>query len=234
VDLSVVLPTLHRPGTALLIARRLAELLDSALTFELIVVTPRPVENVTDARVRCLIDRGRGVYAAYGQGIRAAVGEYVWLLGDDDFPLDAIRSLTALIRERRADLIAAPVIYSTGGLYRPTRSRFVLLFYNWCQQGVLYRRHVLLRHAFHARFKVQADHYVNVLLRGDRSLRTEFLRDPLCVFGAHGVSSRGGDRSFRKVRPYLAHRTLRPMGYLMFLLIVAVADIRKQLRRSAQ
>lgn len=230
-DLSIVLPTLHKVGTGQLIARRMGEICGSRLSYEVIIVSPQVRDQADEDNVRYIADRGGGVYAAYAQGMRQARGEYVWLMGDDDFPLDSIGRLAALIKSGRADVIVAPVIYSTGRFYRPQRSPLLLLFFNWCQQGVLYRTRVIAPLRFYRRLKIQADHYVNVLLRADRSLHIEFIDDPLCVFGAYGISSGGGDQQFRSLRPSLARRTLSLPGFLMFQTLVALSDTLKRVQR---
>ena len=223
-DLSVVLPTLHRLDTARLLAHRIRELCGGTVNCEVILVTPRVADSSHVDTIRCIADTGVGVYAAYERGLCEARGEYVWFMGDDDFPLDFSNTLKRLIEERRADLIVAPVIYSTGRLYRPTRHPIGLLFYNWCQQGVLYRRRILIQHHFPRRFPIQADQYVNNLLRSDLDLEIAFLDDPICVFGAAGISSRGGDSRFRTIRTRLARRVLVRRHYLIYRMIVLVAD----------
>lgn len=230
-DLSIVIPTLHRVDTALLIARRLSELLESELAYEVVIVTPREPQGDAGERIRFVSDNGGGVYAAYWLGLRAARGEYVWFMGDDDYPLDSLRSLLSAIKARNADLIVAPVIYSSGRLYKPSRSRLGLLFYNWCQQGILYRRSLILQMRFYKRLNVQADHYVNLVLRGNRELMIEYRDQPLCVFGAHGISSLGGDQSFRKLRPRLARRILPILEFWLFLSIVKASDSYKFILR---
>jgi glycosyltransferase involved in cell wall biosynthesis len=230
VDLSVVLPTLHKVGTGQLLAQRIGEICGSDLSVEVIIVTPKLTDVVREPNVKLVVDEGGGVYAAYARGLREASGEYVWLMGDDDFPLDSLARLAPLIKSRRADLIVAPVIYSTGKVYRATQSAFLLLFFNWCQQGVLYRARVLAPMKFYRRLRIQADHYVNVLLRSDRSLHIAYVDDPLCVFGAHGISSRGGDQRFRSLRPQLARRTLSLPGFLVFQTMTCIADALKWLR----
>lgn len=230
-DLSIVIPTLHRVDTALLIARRLSELLESELAYEVVIVTPREPQGDAGERIRFVSDNGGGVYAAYWLGLRAARGEYVWFMGDDDYPLDSLRSLLSAIKARNADLIVAPVIYSSGRLYKPSRSRLGLLFYNWCQQGILYRRSLILQMRFYKRLNVQADHYVNIVLRGNRELMIEYRDQPLCVFGAHGISSLGGDQSFRKLRPRLARRILPILEFWLFLSIVKASDSYKFILR---
>jgi hypothetical protein len=96
----------------------------------------------------CSGDARRGVYVAYTAGLRAAWGEYVWFVGEDDYPQDAVAEIAPLQEERAFDVLAAPVLFSSGRLYKPTRRRAVLLFLNWCQQGVVYRRRVLRRYRF--------------------------------------------------------------------------------------
>jgi glycosyltransferase involved in cell wall biosynthesis len=231
VDLSIIIPTLLRVNTALLIARRMSELLESELAYEVVIVTPQEPEGRADERIRFVSDNGGGVYAAYWRGLREARGEYVWFVGDDDYPLDSLRSFLSTIKARNADLIVAPVIYSSGRLYKPRRSRLGLLFYNWCQQGILYRRNLLLQMRFYKRLNVQADHYVNVVLRGNQELTIEYSDQPLCVFGAHGISSLGGDQSFRQLRPRLARRILPTLEFWLFLSIVKASDSYKFILR---
>ena len=224
--LSVILPTLDKVATALCLASRVREVL-SGLELEVVIITPAPEQREAPSYIRFVQDRGGGVYAAYSQGLRHARGDYVWLIGDDDYPLDSAASIRTLLEAGEVDLIVAPVLFSSGRVYKPFRSRFLLLFFNWCQQGVIYRRSALLRHRFYRRLKIQADHYVNILLRADRSVRTVFLRDPICVFSVHGVSSRNKDLRFRALRPMLARRTLGCSGYLFFEAIVRIMSVRR-------
>jgi len=225
-NLSIILPTLDKIGAARNLALRFRELFP-ALAIEVVVVTPHPTDALSEPGIRLVEDRGGGVYAAYTLGLKQARGDYVWLVGDDDYPLDTAARLTPLLLAREADLIVAPVIFSTGRVYRPYRSKLLLLFFNWCQQGVLYRRTALVKRPFYRRLRVQADHYVNVLMRADEDLRKVFFAEPICVFGAHGLSSRDGDVKFRALRPRLARRTLGYFGFLVFKAIVAVMSVRK-------
>jgi glycosyltransferase involved in cell wall biosynthesis len=227
-DLSVIIPTLNRQETANLLAGRIRRLLPE-LEVEIIVVTPPAQDPPNPAEsVRYVADAGRGVYAAYNAGLRAAGGEYVWFMGDDDYPLDAAAGLCSLLKEGGVDLLIAPVLFSSGGIYRPTRSLLVLHFLNWCQQGVIYRRRALSRHRFFERLNVKADQYVNILLRADRDVRKLFLTEPICVFGVNGVSGRMHDASYRSLRPALAHRTLGWVGFVAFRVLTLLEPMIKR------
>jgi glycosyltransferase involved in cell wall biosynthesis len=227
--LSIILPTLHRVGTARCLAERFRELFCD-LELEIIVVTPAKIglpQDTSACNVRFVRDTGGGVYAAYSEGLRHALGDYVWLIGDDDYPLDSSAGLALLLRAGEADVIVAPTVFSSGRVYRPHKNKLLLLFFNWCQQGVIYRRAALAKFRFFRRLRVQADHYVNVLMRADHGVRKVYVDVPICVFGVGGLSSRQKDLAFRALRPMLARRTLGCLGYLLFESIVAVASIRK-------
>jgi glycosyltransferase involved in cell wall biosynthesis len=229
VHLSVIIPTLNRLESARLLAARIRVLLP-ALEIEVIVVTPAAPELVdSNDLVRYVADAGRGVYAAYNVGLRSATGEYVWFLGDDDYPLDAAAGVSGILQLGAVDLLIAPVLFSSGRIYRPTRTLLLLHFLNWCQQGVIYRRRELTRHRFFRRLNVQADQYVNILLRSDPAVRKEFLTEPICVFGVNGISGRARDVAYGSLRLALASRTLGCGAFCAFRLLALIEPLIKRL-----
>lgn len=229
VHLSVIIPTLHRLETTVLLAKRIRELLPTLET-EVIVVTPDGAERPSsNGLVRFVADAGRGVYAAYNTGLQTATGEYVWFMGDDDYPLDAATGIGGILQKGIVDLVVAPVLFSSGRIYRPTRSLLLLHFLNWCQQGVIYRRRELARHRFFLRLKVQADQYVNIKLRCDPAVKKMYVAEPICVFGVNGVSGRACDANYRSLRPLLAHRTLGCGAFLAFRLLTLIEPLVKRL-----
>jgi glycosyltransferase involved in cell wall biosynthesis len=229
VHLTVIIPTRNRLETATLLAGRIRELLPE-LEVEVIVVTP--VEGKlpsSNELLRYVADAGRGVYMAYNEGLRSARGEYVWFLGDDDYPLDGATGISGILEAGAVDLLVAPVLFSSGRIYRPTRTVLLLHFLNWCQQGVIYRRSKLLRHRFFRRLTVQADQYVNILLRSDPGVGKKFLVEPICMFGVHGLSGRVRDEGYRSLRLALAHRTLGCGTFFAFRLLTLVEPLIKRL-----
>jgi glycosyltransferase involved in cell wall biosynthesis len=229
VHLSIIIPTQNRLETVRLMAGRIRELLP-ALQTEVIVVTPAAgVRPASNELVRYVADAGLGVYAAYNAGLGTASGEYVWFMGDDDYPLDAATDISDLLEAGTVDILIAPVMFSSGRLYRPTQMLLLLHFFNWCQQGVIYRRRQLLRHRFFRRLTVQADQYVNILLHSDPSVRKMFLTDPICVFGVNGLSGRVHDAGYSALRLALAHRTLGCSAFLAFRVLVWMQPLIKRL-----
>lgn len=232
IRLSVIVPTLDKLETARLLGERVRCLLDGLAT-EIIIISPKSLQTDDLADIRYVQDRGRGVYAAYTQGLRMARGEYVWFIGDDDYPLDAVSDLAALIERNDADVIVGPVIFSQGRIYRPPTSRLLLLFRNWCQQGVIYRRALFRNRPFFGRMKTQADHYVNIRFRLDSRVKVKFVKDPLCVFGIHGLSSRiRVDSQFLAVRSSLARHYLGSAEFLAFLLLLGIRRVLLAVRRG--
>ena len=148
--------------------------------------------------------------------------------GDDDYPLDAVAGISGLLEEGAIDLLVAPVLFSSGRIYRPSRSLLVLHFLNWCQQGVIYRRRELLRHRFYHRLKVKADQYVNILLRSDPAVE-RCSAEPICMFGVDGLSGRTHDVSYRSLRLALAYRTLGCPAFLAFRVLALLEPLIKRL-----
>jgi glycosyltransferase involved in cell wall biosynthesis len=229
VHLTVIIATLNRRKTAGLLAERMRELFP-ALEIEVIVVAPITADlPAASELVRYVADDGRGVYAAYKAGLASARGEYIWFIGDDDYPLDAAKLIGATLLEGIADLLIAPVLFSSGRVYRPARTILLLHFLNWCQQGVIYRRRVLMRHTFYRRLTVQADQYVNILLRSDSTVKKHFLVEPICVFGVNGISGHVRDPGYRSVRLALAQRTLGKGGFFVFRLLSLLEPLIKRI-----
>jgi hypothetical protein len=229
--LSVIIPTLSRQPTALLLAARLKDIF-AAIQIEVIVVLPKGQLKPADTEgVHFVSDPARGVYLAYRAGLALATGTYCWFMGDDDCPLESAAVLVSALIAGQDDLLVAPVIFSSGRIYRPTRSTLILHFLNWCQQGVIYRRSLLARHRFFRRLTVQADQYVNILLRSDPAVRIAFYPLPICVFGVNGVSGRLRDVGYAHLRRPLARRTLSPGSYVMFRVLLLVEPIVKRLVR---
>jgi glycosyltransferase involved in cell wall biosynthesis len=227
--LSVIIPTLNRLQTATLLAGRIKEVLP-ALEIEVIIVTPSAADQpASNEHLRYVTDAGRGVYAAYNAGLLSASGEYVWFMGDDDYPLDAATGIGAILQTGAFDVLVAPVLLSSGRIYRPTRMLLLLHFLNWCQQGVIYRRSELLRRRFFRRLTVKADQYVNILLRSDPAVSKKYLDDPICVFGVNGISGRMRDLGYRSLRLALAHRTLGCGALFAFRLLTLIEPLVKRL-----
>ena len=227
--LSVIIATLSRLDTVTLLAARIHALLPD-LDVEIIAVAPAAaIPSGSSELVRYIADRGRGVYPAFNEGLRHASGEYVWFLGDDDYPLDGVSGLSGIIRGGAADLLIAPVLFSSGRIYRPSRTLLILHFLNWCQQGVIYRRRVFEHYRFYRRLTIQADQYVHILLRVDPSVRRMFLKKPICVFGVNGISGRKQDEGYRSLRLALARRTLNCGSFLVFRALVILQPTIKRL-----
>jgi hypothetical protein len=150
-------------------------------------------------------------------------------MGDDDYPLDAAAGISGVLQEGSVDVLVAPVLFSSGRIYRPKKSLLLLHFLNWCQQGVIYRRRELLRRRFFRRLRVQADQYVNILLRADPLVSKKFLAEPICMFGVNGVSGRTRDPGYRSLRLALAHRSLGCGAFLAFRLLTVIEPLIKRL-----
>lgn len=163
------------------------------------------------SRALFLRDEGTGVYAAFDQGRRASLAPYVLFLGGDDFLLPGADDvLERLARGEGPDVVACPVVFGRRGLHAPLKSKYGLILRNWCQQGVFYRRSVLEQHAFDPRYRIQADHKLNLEIAADPRHRVEYADDIVAFFSLDGASSSAPDLAFWRDMPGIVRRAFGP------------------------
>lgn len=136
--------------------------------------------------IKAASETDRGIYDAYNKGWRAAAGEWVYFLGDDDCITDA-RVLESVVRdamESDAEMVLSPV--DRPGRRQQFRSwkdmRCLLTMTPYSHQGVLMRQSLIERlGGFDERFRIVADlnlfltaHLANATVRYDWRKYAEF------------------------------------------------------------
>lgn len=177
---------------------------------------PSSVSGFAD--VRRLQVPPEGVYAAYNAGITAAEGSYLLFFGVDDIALPGMDSVIAHLAATTEPyhLYAAACYMQATGVQRPSNRRTSLIFANWCHQGIFYRRTHLLGHRYDVRYRMQADHRLNIDIVSNRALRFGVSQEMVAYFSAGGISSVRPDLVFRKDFPAIVATAYgRPWGWLV-------------------
>jgi glycosyltransferase involved in cell wall biosynthesis len=160
-------------------------------------------------------EEGTGIYRAMNLGIERAAGEYIYFIGQDDILLPD--AATAIIRGagRAADVILANVFWGNGRIHKNYVLRQSLVWTNWCHQGVFYKRSVFLKiiRSFPSEFKAQADHYSNIVLSADRTVRVVKYNGCIAWYSATGYSTQSPDLVFRAAFPGLVREHFGLISY---------------------
>lgn len=157
------------------------------------------------ADVKRLLVPAEGVYSAYNTGIGAAEGTYLLFFGIDDIALPGIDNVIAHLDASIETyyLYAAACYMQASGLRCPSNRRISLIFGNWCHQGIFYLRRHLLSNRYEIRYKMQADHKMNIDIVSNHEFRFGISQELVAYFSAGGISSVTPDLLFRKDFPLI-------------------------------
>ena len=142
-----------------------------------------------------------GVYNGFNTAIPEAGGEWVMFFGADDFVLPGLDKILDDFSSGNVDVIVCPVIFGNYRIFRPFRFKQGLVFRNWCQQGVMYRRKIFNELKFEEKYKIQSDHKFNIEVAAGKSYNIMYSDIILAYFSMEGISQNIYDWEFRRDMP---------------------------------
>jgi hypothetical protein len=196
-----------------------ADTLKRAPSTELVVVycgsRPPEVPALLVSKLAAVLlvrDAGSGVYQAFEQGVAQARGRYCLFMGGDDVLLPGLDVVldSLLGATGGPDLVVCSVLFGEETVLSPIKTRWGLVFRNWCQQGVLYQKQLFETRRFEKAYRIQADHEFNIRLAGDDALRIVFRPEIVAAFSRGGMSSTMPDLAFWRDMPGIVRRELGP------------------------
>jgi glycosyltransferase involved in cell wall biosynthesis len=203
--------------------------LDNSSRIDLVIVASGSLPAISDScrarlhRLRIIEQEPRGIYEAYNRGLDEAETPYVMVIGSSDLLLPGLdEAVDSIPAAKEPHIMAACALMQGSGVTGPSRFRWGLVFRNWCQQGILYRTDLFASKRFDCKYRIQADHKLNMALVSDP--RTVVVRrsDVVCHFSSGGLSQTAHDWVFREDMPRLVREY-----YGCFFGLVALA--KKQL-----
>lgn len=218
-DLSVILPALKLNDDLLRCVKSVRGSLAGKVSYEIIVVVPDPdkFQNLAGSDVRVIAQQGAGIYPAMNTGLSEATGEYLYFIGQDDLLLEeAAQAIKQGIYEQ-SDLIVSDVNWGDNGVYKNRASRNVLVWRNWCHQGIFYKRERFIKEIglFPVQFSAQADHYVNIVFSGLPGLKSTQYKGCVAWYSGAGYSAKHPDFVFRRAFPGIVYQYFGLFSYLM-------------------
>lgn len=109
--------------------------------------------------LRWISERDRGIYDALNKGVRMAQGEWIHILGCDDYICDSVALENAIAEGERngAEIIITPVEKDGGG--RSINLKACLYSIPYCHQGVLMKKSLIERlGGFNAALRLAGDY----------------------------------------------------------------------------
>lgn len=145
----------------------------------------------------------KGIYNAFNYGILKAKGKWIMFFGGDDLILPSMNDLLNQIEKQQSNeaAIVCNVVFGDKQIFQPFRSKYGLIFKNWCQQGVLYNSKIFIDLLFDEKYPIQADHKFNILIAARWENQIKYIPKVISYFNISGISQTVNDLEFRKDLP---------------------------------
>jgi hypothetical protein len=206
IDISIILPASKLNDDLIRCVYSIKTALEGKLIYEILIITPygNDIVNIlTMDNIFFKIEGVPGIYQAMNMGINDARGTYLYFMGQDDILLPSVVEAIILGNNTNADLIIADVFWGKNKIYKNISSRKFLVWKNWCQQGILYRRLRFMKEIgqYPVQYKSQADHYVNIVFSSTPFIKIARYNGCIAWYSADGFSTRSLDLVFREIFP---------------------------------
>lgn len=220
-DVSIILPALLPNDDFLRCLYSIRAAFKDRISYEVVCV----VRNIAEFKdfiasdIKFFREDFPSIYGAMNKGISEASGRYLYFIGQDDILLSSAVVAITQGKSSGADLILADVFWGDVIIFSNSPSPHSLVWRNWCHQGIFYDRLQFIASVreYPVKFKVQADHYANIIFSNISGLKTFKYSGCIAWYSAVGFSSREVDFEFRNAFPQIIFKYF---GCIPFLLVV--------------
>jgi glycosyltransferase involved in cell wall biosynthesis len=174
---------------------------------ELIIIDGNSTDNTVDIIKKnkssinfWISESDNGIYDAMNKGVMHCSGDYILFLGADD----VLHNVLDQVAERLVNLSC--VYYgnvffeSIQKEYDGEFNAYKLAVKNICHQAIFYPKSVFLKYKFNTKYKIRADHYLNLECFSDKKFRFQYMNINIANYSDGGFSSFGYDIEFNKDR----------------------------------
>jgi glycosyltransferase involved in cell wall biosynthesis len=168
-------------------------------------------------------EKDGGIYEAMNKGVHLATGDWIYFLGADDIFLNVAHKLPRFFTNKNT-------IYY-GDVYMPGRhilhagyfSVNKLLFKNICHQAIFYPRSVFGKYKYETKYKILADHALNLVCRGRYGFNFEYMKMAICIYNDEtGTSANAEDATFDTEIKYIVKENFALHYYIWFRLRIGL------------
>jgi glycosyltransferase involved in cell wall biosynthesis len=174
----------------------------------------------TDHRIRMVSKKDNGIYNAMNEGIRLAKGEWVYFMGADDglYDENVLGNIVQYLTSEN-DIVYGNSIWMPENIKEEGEwTANVFIKANINHQRIFYKR-ILFEEfgAFNTRYKVAADHELNIRLFCNSQIKKQYVSVTVANYHSCGFSAQKTDEAFyedwdkivlKNFRPYLPKKII--------------------------
>lgn len=160
-----------------------------------------------------------GIYDAMNKSLTKATGDWLYFLGSDDILADCLHKIAPALVDARTIYYGDVYMPGAHKLYGGPFGRYRLMFANICHQAMFYPRDLFTRYQYNPKYRLLADHALNMQCCGDHSVRFSYLPVLVALYNdIGGKSSKGFDVEFERDHSALVRANFPWYLYLIFML----------------
>jgi glycosyltransferase involved in cell wall biosynthesis len=163
-------------------------------------------------------EKDSGIYDAMNKALQYSNGEWIFFLGADDVLVNCLEEVTKHFTNQ--NYIYYGDVYWKGfhELYAGEFSAWKITQSNICQQAIFYPRDIFKYYQFNPRYKVCADHYLNLQCYSDDRFSFSYLPIMIAIYSNEGFSTGNTDKVFAKDVRALVKERFKANIYYPFIL----------------
>ncbi len=154
-----------------------------------------------------------GIYEAMNEALKRVRGNWLFFLGVDDVLLPTFSDMAEKL-EKKNTIYTGDCITDTGEILNGSYTAYGLTKVNICHQGIFYPSTVFNNYIYQPKYRVYADHVLNMQCWGDDSFKKQYFPILITKYHLNGFSSFTKDVAFENDKPSLIKKYL---GYYLYL-----------------
>lgn len=158
--------------------------------------TVKIIQENSDIVTKWVSEKDNGIYDAMNKALKMITGEWVYFSGADDTLLPAFSLMLNELKDKNTIYYGS--VIKGGEKYLGYLTPYRQAKIGMCHQAMLYPKQVFQKYQFDLRYKISADHHLNMKCWGDPDIKVQFVDYTIANFNDTGVSSTSKDTLFQK------------------------------------
>lgn len=166
--------------------------------------------------VTCWIsEKDNGVYDAMNKALQMVTGEWIYFIGADDTLLPQFSEMLKILEDKNTIYYGS--VLSKGNKYLGYLNIYQQAKIGICHQSMIYPKSVFEKYTFNLKYKISADHQLNMRCWADPDIKIAFADYTIAKFNHTGISSIQEDQVFKKEKSTLILKYFGPLVWMRFI-----------------
>jgi glycosyltransferase involved in cell wall biosynthesis len=145
-------------------------------------------------------EKDLGIYDAMNKAVKYCKGDFYLFLGADDILYNNLHEVVLNITDLNHLYYGDVYFEKNKTIYDGYFNALKIVVKNICHQAILYPKVVFEKYQYQLKYKIRADHYLNLQCFVDTNIEFKYINKTLAQFSAGGTSSLAIDNEFNNDR----------------------------------